>query len=248
MSNTLTTLSYMCIVESLILGFLLFLTMFGFPAWIKIAIAKIRGCQYVVKLTRDNVLTVEGAKETEGIYQSSYGVYEPEPEDSFTFNGSAGILCYGPYNRAAKAKVLPLLRDIKKAGIETYSQLLYYYQTPIETVREELGGAGAEIAKTIQSYDGKILQDVEVIRISDLKNYLESRSPAAENGIIERYISVERRKLGNPLKNGNMVIMLIMAGLLGACLGFILAGGSSGSEPQIVNTAATAAGGLTQLS
>lgn len=246
--SLIETLSYMCMIESIIIALVFFLTSMGYPGWVKIAIAKIKGCNYVIKLSRDNVLEVEPAKEIEGIYQTKTGVYEPEPEDSFTFNKTAGILCYAPYNRGAKAKVLPLLRDIKKAEIETYSQLMYYYQSPIETVRAELGDSGAEIAKTIQGYDGKILKELEVVRLSDLKNYLESRSPAAENGIIERYISIERRKLGNPLKNSNMILLLAMAGLLGLLLGYVMGGGGSGSESQIISTATTATGGLTQLS
>lgn len=244
--SLIATLSYMCMFESGIIGGLLFLTMFGFPGWIKMALARIRGKQYLVKLTRDNALIFEGAREEEGVYKTENGVYELEPEETFTFNGSSGALFYAPYNRSVNSKVMPLLRDLKKAGISTYSQLMYYYQTPLEVLKEQGGEEAETIGKTIQSYEGKILQELEVIKISDLKNYLESRSPAAENGIIERYISIERRKLGNPLKNSNMILMLIMAGLLGLAFGYLM--GGSGDTAATGTALQGAAGGLTQLS
>lgn len=243
--SLISTLSYLCIGESLLIGFLLFLSMFGFPGWIKIAISRIRGKQYIVKLTRDNALTFEGAKEEEGAYKTNSGVYELEPEDTFTFNGSSGALFYAPYNRSLNPKIMPLIRDLKKAEITTYSQLMYYYHTPIEHLREQGGEAAAAIGITIQSYEGRILQELEVIKISDLKNYLESRSPAAENGIIERYIAIERRKLGNPLKNSNMILLLIMAGLLGLAFGYLM--GGSGDTTAAGTALQGAAGGLTQL-
>lgn len=211
----------------------------GYPGWVKIALVRIKGKQYILKVTRDNVLTIQGAKEEEGIYKTTNGAYELEPEDSFTFNGSTGALWYAPYNQAVNARVMPLLKDLKKFGISHYGQLVYFYNTPIDKIREELGEAEAEKAQIIQAYDGKILQDLEVVRVPDLKNFLESRSPAAENGIIERYVNIERRKLGNPLKNSNVILFIIMAGLLGLCVGFIMAGHTGGS---------TALNGLTAAS
>lgn len=112
--STANTIASMLILESLILGFLGFLTFFGYPSWMKIALARVKGNQYVIKLTRDNALVLEGAKETEGIYQTANGVYELEPEDAFSFNGSTGALWYAPYNRAVHARVMPLLKDLKK--------------------------------------------------------------------------------------------------------------------------------------
>ena len=246
--TTVNTIAYMLIIESCILGFLLFLTFFGYPSWMKIAFARIRGKQYVVKITRDNALVFEGAREIEGIYQTPNGVYELEPEDSFSFNGSTGALWYAPYNRAVYARVMPLLRDLKKFGIDHYGQLNYYYNTPIEKIKEDNGEPAAEIAAVIQGYDGKILQDLEIVRISDLKNFLESRSPAAENGVIERYVNIERRKLGNPLKNGNVILMIVMAALLGLAFGYIMAGSGGVEVPAGIAAASNAASSLTQIS
>ena len=236
--STQAVIAQLCIIESSILGMLFFLTFFGYPGWIKIALIKIRGKQYLLRLTRDNELIIEGAKEVEGSYQTSTGVYELEPEDTFQFNGRRAAAWYAPYNRAVNAKVMPLLRDLKKFGLDHYGQLVYFLNTPSEKIREEFGESAAETADTLKSYDGKILQDLEVIRIPDLKNYLESRSPSAENGIIERYIAIERRKFGNPLKSSNMILMLILAALLGLCIGYMM-GGSSGSSGAV--TAATSA-------
>lgn len=245
--STANTIAYMLIIESCLLGFLGFLTFFGYPSWLKIALMRIKGKQYVVKLTRDNALVFEGAREIEGIYQTKNGVYELEPEDSFSFNGSTGALWYAPYNRAVYARVMPLLRDLKKFGIDHYGQLMYFYNTSIEKIKEENGEAAAETAAVIQGYEGKILQDLEIVRISDLKNFLESRSPAAENGVIERYVNIERRKLGNPLKNGNVLLMLVMAALLGLAFGYIMASGG-GEAPAGIAAASNAAGALTQIS
>ncbi|MDI9395802.1 MAG: hypothetical protein QM426_10510 [Euryarchaeota archaeon] len=245
--SLISILSYMCIIQSITLSFVFFMSL-AFPSWFKIALTKIKGKQYIMKLTRDNVLTIQGAREEEGVYKTANGIYELEPENAFIFNNTTSALYYAPYNRAVEARVMPLLRTLKKAGIETYSQLMYYYNTPQETLLKQGGEGAATIGETIKTYEGKILQDLEVIRISDLKNYLESRSPAAENGIIERYISIERRKLGNPLKNGNMVLMLIMAALVGLAFGYILAGGSGGVEIPGATAATSAMGGLTQIS
>ena len=170
-----------------------------------------------------------------------------EPEDCFTFNGSTGGLWYSPYNRAVLARVMPLLRKIRKAGIENYSELKYYTETPIETITETLGEEAATFAAWLKDQDGKILQDLEIIRIRDLKNFLESRSPAVENGIIERDVNIIRRKMGNPLTNTNFVMMLVMAGLLGLCFGYILAGGGAPEAPAALQTAAAATGQMTQL-
>nr|CAH2570344.1 unnamed protein product [uncultured archaeal virus] len=246
--TTANTIAYMLILESCLLGFLLFLTFFGYPGWLRIALARVKGKQYVVKLTRDNALVFEGAQEIEGIYQTANGVYELEPEDSFSFNGSTGALWYAPYNRAVYSRVMPLLRDLKKFGIDNYGQLMYFFNTPIAQIKETNGDAAATIAETIQGYDGKILQDLEIVRISDLKNFLESRSPAAENGVIERYVNIERRKLGNPLKNGNVILMLVMAALLGLAFGYIMAGSGGVEAPAGIAAASNAASSLTQIS
>ena len=233
-------LSFLVLLESLILGALLVFSFMGFPGWVKIAIARIRGKQYIIKITRDNALTIDGAREEEGFYKTSHGAYELEPEDSFSFNGSSGALWYAPYNQAVLMRVMPLLHDLRKFGISNYGQLMYFYETPIEKIKEELGEAEAVKAQIIQGYDGKILQDLEVVRIPDLKNFLEARSPAAENGIIERYVNIERRKLGNPFASTNVILFIIMAGLLGLCIGYILAGHSGGGS--------TALNGLSQAS
>lgn len=230
------------LVESLIIGALFLFTFMGFPSWVKIAITRIRGKQYVLKITRDNALSIEGAREVEGIYKTTHGAYELEPEDSFTFNGSSGALWYAPYNQAVLPRVMPLLRDLKKFGISHYGQLIYFYSTPLEKIRDELGEAEAEKAAIIKGYDGKILQDLEVIRVTDLKNFLESRSPAAENGVIERYVNIERRKLGNPLKNSNVILFIVMAGLLGLCVGFIMAGHTGGGSPALDSLTAASTG------
>lgn len=246
--TTSDTIAYMLIIESCLLGFIGFLTFFGYPSWLKIALMRIRGKLYVVKLTRDNALVFEGAREVEGVYQTANGIYELEPEDSFSFNGSTGALWYAPYNRAVYARVMPLLRDLKKFGIDHYGQLMYFYNTPLEKIKEENGEAAAGIAEVIKGYDGKILQDLEIVRISDLKNFLESRSPAAENGVIERYVNIERRKLGNPLKNGNVILMLVMAALLGLAFGYIMAGSGGVEAPAGIAAASNAASSLTQIS
>lgn len=237
-------LSSLLLLESALLGTFFMFTFMGYPRWFKIALTRIKGNQYVIKLTRDNALVIEGAKEEEGTYRTKTGVYELEPEDSFSFNGSTAGLWYAPYNRAVLARIMPLLHDLKKFGIDNYGQLNYFYNTSLEEIKEKNGEAAAEAAQVIQGYDGKILQDLEIIRISDLKNFLESRSPAAENGVIERFISIERRKLGNPLKNGNVVLFIVMAGLLGLCAGYIMAGGG---QPAAVHTMSNAAGTLTQI-
>ena len=231
--------------ETLIIGILMMLTCAGYPGWIKVAISRIKGKKYVITLTKDNALKIRGAEEVEGVYETKNGIYELEPEDAFQFNGTRAALWYSPYNRAVEARIMPLLRDLKRFGIDTAAQLKYYSETPVEKIKEDLGEQAAEIGNTIQNYSGKILQDVEVIRISDLKNYLESRSPAAEHGIIERYVGIERRKLGNPLKSGNMIIMLLMAALLGLAFGYIL--GSGTSDSTTLSALSTASGSLQQI-
>lgn len=242
---TADTLKYWVLGESLILGFLLMLTCAGYPGWLKVAISRIKGKKYVITLTKDNALKIKGAEEVEGVYKTKNGVYELEPEDAFQFNGARAALWYSPYNRAVEARIMPLLRDLKRFGIDTSAQLKYYSETPIEKIKEDLGEQAAEIGLTIQNYSGKILQEVEVIRISDLKNYLESRSPAAENGIIERYVGIERRKLGNPLKSGNMIIMLIMAAALGLAFGYII--GQGAGDSTTLSALSTASGSLQQI-
>ena len=246
MPVTTDTLATWVLCESLILGGVLILTCAGYPGWIKIAISKIKGRRYVITLTKDNALKIRGAEEVEGVYKTQNGVYELEPEDAFQFNGTRAALWYSPYNRAVEAQIMPLLRDLKRFGIDTAAQLKYYSETPIEQITQDFGEQAAEIGTTIQNYPGKILQEIEVIRISDLKNYLESRSPAAENGIIERYVGIERRKLQNPLKSGNMIMMVIMAALLGLAFGYII--GSGAGDSTTISTISTASGSLQQLS
>jgi hypothetical protein len=219
----------MLIVSSLALGGVLLLSFAGFPGWLKIAMARLGGAQYVIKVTRDNKLTIEGAQEREGIFKTKTGAYELEPEDSFIFNGCSSALWYAPYNQAVLLKIMPLLHDLKIFGIDNYGQLLYFYNTPLETIAQDLGETAALQAKKLQGYEGKILQDLEIVRIPDLKNFLEARSPSAENGIIERYVQIERRKFNNPLKNGNVLLLLVMAALLGLCAGYIIAGNAGGS-------------------
>lgn len=242
---TIETLKMWVYGETLIIGILLMLTCAGYPGWIKVAISRIKGKKYVITLTKDNALKIKGAEEVEGVYKTKNGIYELEPEDAFQFNGTRAALWYSPYNRAVEARIMPLLRDLKRFGIDTAAQLKYYSETPIETIKKDLGEQAAEIGLTIQSYSGKLLQEVEVIRISDLKNYLESRSPAAENGIIERYVNIERRKLGNPLKSGNMIIMLLMAALLGLAFGYII--GSGTGDSTTLSALSTASGSLQQI-
>lgn len=242
---TADTLKYWVLGESLVIGFFMMLTCAGYPGWLKVAISRIKGKKYVITLTKDNALKIKGAEEVEGVYKTKNGVYELEPEDAFQFNGARAALWYSPYNRAVEARIMPLLRDLKRFGIDNAAQLKYYSETPIEKIKNELGEQAAEIGITIQNYPGKLLQEVEVIRISDLKNYLESRSPAAENGIIERYVGIERRKLGNPLKSGNMIIMLLMAALLGLAFGYIIGQGTGDSTT--LSALSTASGSLQQL-
>lgn len=240
--------SILALIESVFVGLILALTFLGFPSWPKIAWAKFTGKQYVIRLTKDNVLLFEGAKEVEGAYRTKTGVYEMEPEDTFTFNGTMAGLWYSPYNRAIQARVMPLLRKIREMGIETYSELKYYSETPIETIQTEAGEKAAEFAEWLQAQDGRILQDLEIVRIRDVKNFLESRSPAIENGIIERDVDIIRRKMNNPLSNTNFIMFIIMAGLLGLCFGYILAGGGGYEAPAAVGIASDAANHMTQIS
>lgn len=240
--------SMLALIESIIVGAALALTFFAFPSWYKIAWAKFTGKQYVIRLTKDNVLIFEGAKEEEGAYRTKTGVYELEPEDAFIFNGTQSALWYSPYNRAVQARVMPLLRKIKKMGIETYSELKYYSETPLETIAAEAGEQAAEFAEWLQKQDGRILQDLEVVRIRDVKNFLESRSPAVENGIIERDVDIIRRKMNNPLSNTNFLLVVVMAGLLGLCFGYIMAGGGGPEAPAAVGVATNAASSMTQIS
>lgn len=143
---------------------------------------------------------------------------------------------------------MPLLRKIREMGIETYSELKYYTETPLETIAAEAGEKAAEFAAWLRDQDGRILQDLEVIRIRDLKNFLESRSPAVENGIIERDVDIIRRKMNNPLSNTNFVMFIVMAALLGLCFGYILAGGGGPETPASVKIASDAANHMTQIS
>lgn len=244
--ESLAFISMLLLLESVLLGFFLLLTFMGYPQWIKIAVSRIKGSQYIVKLTRDNALVIQGAKEVEGVYKTPNGIYELEPEDTFSFNGSTAGLWYSPYNRAVLPKVMPLLQDLRRFGIDNYGMLMYYYNTPLEEIKTKSGEAAAEAAEVIQSYEGRILKELEIIRIPDLKNFLESRSPSAENGVIERYVNIERRKLGNPLKNSNVVLFIIMAALLGLAFGYIMGGGGAGAEHPALNAASNVAGTLTQ--
>lgn len=133
-------------------------------------------------------------------------------------------------------------------GIETYSELVYYTETPLETIAAETGEKAADFAAWLRNQDGRILQDLEVVRIRDLKNFLESRSPAIENGIIERDVDIIRRKMNNPLTNTNFIMFMVMASLLGLCFGYILAGGGGPETPAALQTAASATSHMTQIS
>ncbi|MCQ1534840.1 hypothetical protein FTO70_03865 [Methanosarcina sp. KYL-1] len=249
MSNPLQTITILCMFESILLGLVLFLTFFGFPGWLRIATAKLQGKRYVLGLSKDAILSFEGANEVEGTYRTDKGTYELEPEDSYSFNGTKGAIWYKPYNQAVSARIMPLLRDIREMGIESYGELMFLYSTPLEQIRDKLGDSVAAIAEKIQAHDGKILQDLEVIRITDLKNYLESRSPAAENAVIEREVDIVRRKMRNPLGNTNVLLFILMAGLLGLAFGYMMAGaGGGGGEPSTaVAGMQAAAAPLTQL-
>lgn len=243
---TIQQLYYYCIGEAVIIAMFLFLTFAGYPTWIKIALMKIQGKKYVIRLSKDNALKIIGAKEEEGIYKTTNGVYELEPEDTFSYNGTRSAFWYSAYNRSIEPKVMPLLRDLKEFGIDNIAQLKYFTETPLEKIKEEMGEHGEKIGVALQGYEGKILQLVEVVRITDLKNFLESRSPAAENGIIERYVGIERRKLGNPLKNGNMIMLLIMAALLGLCIGYMIGQGGAGAGAG-TGALSTVSGSLTPI-
>lgn len=242
---TIETLEKWVIIETIIIAAFFFLTTAGYPGWVKVALYRIQGKNYILLLTKDNTLKIKGATEEEGVYKTKSGIYELEPEDAFTFNGRRSAIWYAPYNRSVSPKVMPLLRNLKDFGVDNIAQLKYYTETQTETIKEKLGEEAAQMAETLQSYPGKILQLTEVIRITDLKNFLESRSPAAENGIIERYVGIERRKMGNPLKSSNMIIMLIMAALLGLAMGYIMGQGAAGSST--LGALSTASGSLTQL-
>jgi len=51
------------------------------------------------------------------------GIFEFEKEDVFLFGNKPSIIVYSPYSRAIRPKVIPVLMQLKKLGIDRYDYL-----------------------------------------------------------------------------------------------------------------------------
>jgi len=64
--------------------------------------------------------TLEGA----GYRTKKHGLFEFEREDVVMYAGKPGILAFGPYSKALRPDVVPVLNKLKKLGIDRYDVLM----------------------------------------------------------------------------------------------------------------------------
>lgn len=189
---------------------------FLYPGWIRIAVAKMQNKKLIFVRTKDNVLTIRTGKRFEGAYRTKTGVYELEPGEEFTFNGTKSGEWYEAYNRAVNPAILPFVKKLRAHGIRTYSQLENLMK--IDITREDIPESVKEIVEIAR--DPVILGDLEVIRPADLKDYLESRSPAVENSIIEREVQKERARMQRTMIDIMPWVIGFVVLLVGAAFAF----------------------------
>lgn len=219
---------------SLILNAFFFFATLLFPNWLKIAFSK----SLLIVVRNDRVVDITNAKYDGGLLiNKKYGVFVPEQDDVLIFNKKPCVIVSNQYTKPVRVKVMPILRKLKNLGIETYDdfkQVLYLAKHHVNG-----GELNPNIAKAVEFIreleNNNALHDSEnAVRVSDLVNYLEEQNPAILEGIIERRVKQETRKLKSPLMNFMPYVIMFLMILIGGAIAWKIV--SSGGVSAVQNT------------
>jgi len=241
------------LVISIILNLFFILATLRFPQWLRIAFSK----ALMIVVRNDRVVDVVPAKYDAGTFRNkNYGRIKPEPDDVVIFNRKPCVIAYSAYSKPVRAKIMPLLRKLKELGLETYADLqrvlwvarnkhllstdggnLTEEQLKVKEQLEKLPPVYYQLAEYIDNLErgGYLPSDIEVIRPSDLINYVEEENPLVLEGIVEREIEKVRRKYRNPVTNLMPYVIMFIMLILGVAIAWKII--SSGGVSAVQNAA-----------
>ena len=219
-----------------------------FPQWLRIAFSK----SLMIVIRNDRVVDIVKAKFDAGAFRNkSYGLFKPEPEDIVIFNKKPCIIAYSPYSKPVRAKIMPLLRKLKELGLETYDDLrmalwvarnkhflkangggLSEEQLKLKEQLENIPKKYHEAANLLEQFDGGgyILNTIEVVRLSDLVNYIDEEKPLILEGMVEREVTKERRKMRSPISSLMPYVIMFLIIIIGAAIAWKIVA-SGGIQP-----------------
>lgn len=241
---------------SLILNaFFIFATML-YPGWLKVALSK----SLLIVVRNDRVVDITNAKYEGGlIISKKYGIFIPEQDDVLIFNKKPCAIVSDQYAKPVRIKIMPLLRKLKKMGIKTYhdfANCLYIarnrhllsadggalapQELKIKQHIESLINKRPELLKAADFIDeleknNALHESDAFVNVSDLVDYLEEQNPVVVEGIIERRISQERRKLRSPITNFMPYVIMFLMLLFGVAIVWKMLG--SGGVSAVQNAA-----------
>ena len=241
---------------SLILNAFFFILTMKYPGWIRVALSK----SLLIVVRNDRVIDITNAKYDGGLFMSKkYGVFIPEQDDVLILNNKPCVIVSNQYAKPVRVKIMPLLKKLKQMGIKTYHDFMNCLF--ITKNKHILCADGGELTpeqidtkeriETLINRRPEYLQAVNfieelekndalhesdaVVRVSDLVDYLEEQNPAILEGIIERRISQERRKLKSPLVNFMPYVIMFLMLILGVAIAWKIL--SSGGVSAVQNAA-----------
>ena len=246
---------------SLIFNVFFAIVLWRYPSALKLAFGK--GYAIVFDKSREFKIIpakfrAEGAVETK-----DYGIVRDfDPEDVGVHNGKPAILFYSPYSKAVRIKLMPLLRRLRKLGIETFAQLgdkiipvtivengekKTIHASLLDLVYGKLNiaenpGIDEEVATLVSELRkldfGILLKELEPIRVSDLVNWVHEVNPVTEKALIEREVQKERRKHKWSLGNIMIWVIAIIVIVMGFALAYkmIMSGSLHGVTEAVKST------------
>jgi len=114
----------------------------------------------------DGTLEPVGAK-LEGVaYRTKKnGVFEFEKEDVFLFGNKPSIIVYSPYSKAIRPKILPVLQQLKKLGIDRYD-FLHAILNSKEMSPDEYEEERKKLLKRIKQQEEEVEEGKEVEEVA----------------------------------------------------------------------------------
>jgi hypothetical protein len=203
------------------------------PGFLKHVMAKLRGKDFVFVMRSDRKMGFLPAEYREGDLHTAMGSFSAEPDDMGVYEGIPTAIAYAPYARSLNPKALVALRKIRRLGIDNYHDLIRILYIDLEKlkekgeIKEEEAQEILKLRKELGELDGKILNDLEVIRVAK----------------IEREVTDELRKIRNPITRLMPYVFMFMMVMMAAAIAFAIiqtVGGGKG-EDQIIKESTTAA-------
>lgn len=219
------------------------------PGFLKHVMAKLRGKDFVFVMRSDRKMGFLPAEYREGDLHTAMGSFSAEPDDMGVYEGIPTAIAYAPYARSLNPKALVALRKIRRLGIDNYHDLIRILYIDLEKlkekgeIKEEEAQEILKLRKELGELDGKILNDLEVIRVNDVINFLEEDNPIIKDAKIEREVTDELRKIRNPITRLMPYVFMFMMVMMAAAIAFAIiqtVGGGKG-EDQIIKESTTAA-------